>query len=61
MEYKAGVTKSVRSVAKLKPKTMVAAMPPKTTSKSNGIMPKIVVMAAIRTGRTRETVDSMMA
>lgn len=39
---------------------MVAAIPPKTTSKSNGIMPKIVVMVAIRTGRTCETVDSMM-
>ncbi len=60
MEYKAGVTKSVNPVANVNPKIIVTAIPPKATSNNNGTIPKIVVVAAINTGRVRETVASTM-
>ena len=44
-----------------KPNTIVAAIPPNTTSNKSGILPKTVVSAAISTGRTLETVASMTA
>ena len=45
--YRAGVTNNVSSVANDRPKTMVAAMPPKTMSNSKGMLPNTVVSAAI--------------
>ena len=39
---------------------MVAAIPPKATSNNRGTIPKIVVVAAIKTGRVLETVASMI-
>ena len=59
MAYKAGVTKRVSNVANDKPNTIVAAMPPKSTSNKRGMLPNTVVRAAINTGRTLETVASM--
>ena len=56
-----GVTNSVSKVAKCSPKIIVAAMPPKAISNSNGTIPRMVVVAAISTGRVRETVDSITA
>ena len=60
MAYIAGVTKSVNIVANVKPNMMVAAIPPNAISNNRGIIPKIVVVAAIKTGRVLETVASMM-
>ncbi|EAQ55235.1 hypothetical protein MED222_06455 [Vibrio sp. MED222] len=48
-----GTTISVSTVAKPKPAMMVIAIEPKNASNTKGIMPKIVVSAAIDTGRTR--------
>ena len=48
-------------MANVSPKTIVAAMPPNATSNSNGIIPAMVVMAAISTGRVRDTVASTIA
>ena len=61
MEYKAGVTNNVNRVAKVRPKTMVAAIPPKAMSNKSGTIPKMVVVAAINTGRVRDTVASTTA
>lgn len=61
MAYNAGVTNKVSRVANVSPKIMVAAIPPKATSKRRGIIPKMVVVAAISTGRVRDTVASMIA
>lgn len=40
---------------------IVAAIPPKAMSNSRGIMPAMVVMAAMSTGRVRATVASTIA
>lgn len=61
MAYNAGVTNKVSNVANDNPKTIVAAIPPKTTSNRRGMLPHIVVIAAIRTGRALDTVASTTA
>ena len=61
MAYRAGITKSVSMVANVSPKTIVAAIPPNTTSNSRGMLPNTVVRAAISTGRTLDTVASITA
>lgn len=61
MAYKAGVTNSVSMVANVSPNTIVAAIPPNTTSNSRGMLPNTVVSAAISTGRTLDTVASITA
>ena len=58
--YNVGVTNNVSKVAKVSPKIIVAAIPPNATSKSKGTIPKIVVVAAIKTGRVLEMVASMI-
>ena len=58
MALRAGVTNSVYSVANVNPKIIVAAFPPKAISNNKGTIPKIVVVAAIKTGRVRTTVAS---
>ena len=47
-------------MAKVSPKIIVAAIPPNATSKSKGTIPRIVVVAAIKTGRVLEMVASMI-
>ena len=59
--YNIGTTTRVRIVAKSNPNMMVTAMEIKNASLSNGIIPKIVVSAAIETGIKRETPESTMA
>lgn len=49
-----GVTNKVNKVAKVSPKIMVAAIPRKAISNNRGTMPKMVVVAAISTGRVRD-------
>ena len=44
----------------MSPKIIVAAIPPNATSKSKGTIPRIVVVAAIKTGRVLEMVASMI-
>ena len=61
MAYIAGTTISVNTVAKPKPNMMVTAIDEKKASNNNGIIPKIVVAAAIDTGRTRLTAESKIA
>ena len=48
-------------MANVKPKTIVAAIPPNTTSNNRGILPNTVVSAAISTGLTLDTVASITA
>ncbi len=61
MAYSAGVTNNVSNVANVSPKIMAAAMPPNAISNNSGTIPRIVVVAAIRTGLVLDTVASMMA
>lgn len=61
MAYSAGVTNNVNNVANVSPKMIVAAIPPNAISNNRGTIPRIVVVAAISTGRVLDTVASMTA
>lgn len=61
MAYSVGVINNVNNVANVNPKIMVAAIPPNAISNNRGTIPRIVVVAAINTGRVLDTVASTTA
>ena len=61
MAYSVGVINNVNNVANVNPKIMVAAIPQNAISNNRGTIPRIVVVAAINTGRVLDTVASTTA